>query len=75
MEHLESLGPHEKGKIYKLQAQEKEKFHANEIENNFNKITGENTSNLRKEVSVQTQEAHRTPKIQNWKKNPLPIYY
>lgn len=75
MEHLESLGPHEKGKIYKLQAQEGEKFHANEIENNFNKIIEENTSNLRKEVSVQTQEAHRTPKIQNWIKNPLPIYY
>lgn len=71
MEHLESLGPHEKGKIYKLQSQRGEKFHANKIENNFNKNNRRKYLKLKKRGVCSDTRGSQNTKNTELEKEPL----
>ena len=63
-----NIGHHEKTHSESQEGDEEEEFHINVIDQILIKIKEENFK-LRKDIPVQTQSAHRTPRKQEQKRN------
>jgi hypothetical protein len=68
------MGHHEKTKPTN-HGYEREVIQTKSIDNLFNRIIAENFPNLEKEIVIQVQEAYRTPKHQDQKKEHPQTYH